>query len=131
MARETFKKVITSEEKWEEVNSKNKKLMDRFLKEKSTRCSSVTIKNYRSDLKIFFTWNMEENDDKYFPNIKKLDFSDFFAYGVEELKWGSARFARMRACLSSLSVILSAVFLTSHLCEALSFFVLILLYSYS
>ena len=86
MARETFKKVITSEEKWAEVNSKNKKLMDRFLKEKSTRCSSVTIKNYRSDLKIFFTWNMEENDDKYFPNIKKLDFSDFFAYGVEEIK---------------------------------------------
>ena len=103
MARETFKKVITSEEKWEEVNSKNKKLMDRFLKEKATRCSAVTIKGYKSDLKIFFTWNMEENDDKYFPNIKKLDFSDFFAYGVEELKWGSARFARMRACLSSLS----------------------------
>ncbi len=28
MARETFKKVITSEEKWAEVNSKNKKLME-------------------------------------------------------------------------------------------------------
>ena len=43
--------------------------MDRFLKEKATRCSAVTIKGYKSDLKIFFTWNMEENDDKYFPNI--------------------------------------------------------------
>ena len=99
MARETFKRVITSEEKWAEVNSKNKKLMDRFLKEKATRCSAVTIKNYRSDLKIFFTWNMEENDDKYFPNIKKLDFSDFFAYGVEELKYSTMGMSNVMTCL--------------------------------
>ena len=103
MGRKTFRKVITSDEKWEMVSSKNKNLMDRFLKEKKTRCSSKTVDNYKSDLKIFFTWNMEENDDKFFPNIKKIEFSDFFAFAVEDLKWGSARFARMRSCLSRLS----------------------------
>ena len=103
MGRKTFRKVITSDEVWNEVNKKNKKLMDRFLKEKKTRCSVNTIKNYDSDLHIFFTWNYEENDDKYFVDIKKLDFADFFSYCVSELKWGSARFARMRSCLSSLS----------------------------
>lgn len=101
MGRKTFRKVITDDEIWEQVNSKNKKLIDRFLKEKTTRCSATTIKNYTSDLHIFFTWNYLENDDKFFVNIKKLDFSDFFSYCVTELKWGSARFARMRSCLSS------------------------------
>ena len=52
MGRKTFRKVITSDAKWEMVSSKNKKLMDRFLKEKKTRCSSKTVDNYRSDLKI-------------------------------------------------------------------------------
>ena len=103
MGRKTFRKVITSEETWNEISKKNKKLIERFLKEKKTRCSEKTIKNYDSDLHIFFTWNYEENDDKYFIDIKKLDFADFFSYCVSELKWGSARFARMRSCLSSLS----------------------------
>jgi hypothetical protein len=57
MARETFRKVITSDETWELVNVKNKKLIERFLKEKTTRCSTTTIRNYTSDLHIFFTWN--------------------------------------------------------------------------
>ena len=103
MGRKTFRKVITSDEVWNEVNKKNKKLMDRFLKEKKTRCSAKTIKNYDSDLHIFFTWNYEENDDKFFVDIKKIEFADFFSYCVSELKWGSARFARMKSCLSSLS----------------------------
>lgn len=103
MGRKTFRKVITSDEKWEMVSSKNKKLMDRFLKEKKTRCSQNTIDGYTSDLKIFFTWNMEENDNKFFVDIKKIEFSDFFAFCVSDLKWGSSRFARVRSCLSSLS----------------------------
>lgn len=103
MARKTFKKQITNDETWELVNKKNKKLIDRFLKEKTTRCSKTTIKGYTSDLHIFFTWNYEENDDKFFVDIKKLDFADFFSYCVSDLKWGSARFARMKSCLSSLS----------------------------
>lgn len=60
MARKTFRKVITSDELLDQVNPKNKKLMNRFIKEKNTRCSDATIVNYTSDLNIFFTWNLLE-----------------------------------------------------------------------
>lgn len=103
MSRTTFKKVITSEENLEKINPKNKKMAERFLKEKDTRSSDGTIENYRSDLNIFFTWNLLENDNKFFVDIKKIEFSDFFSYCMSELKWGSARFSRMRSCLSSFS----------------------------
>lgn len=103
MARKTFRKIITNEEILENINPKNKKLMKRFIKEKNTRCSDATIRNYTSDLNIFFTWNYLENDDKFFVDIKKIEMADFFAYAVDDLKWGSARFSRMRSCLSSLS----------------------------
>lgn len=103
MARKTYRKVITSPELIDEINPKNKTLIKRFLKEKNTRCSDKTIKNYTSDLNIFFCWNVLENDNKFFVDIKKIELADFFSYGVEELKWGSARFSRMRSALSSLS----------------------------
>ncbi|TVY09974.1 tyrosine-type recombinase/integrase [Paenibacillus cremeus] len=103
MPRKTFKKQITSPELTEQINQKNKKLIDRFLKEKNTRCSDTTIEAYTSDLNIFFTWNLLNNENKFFIEIKKIEFADFFSYCVEELKWGSARFGRMKSCLSSLS----------------------------
>jgi site-specific recombinase XerD len=103
MARKTFRKVITSDELLEQINPENKKMIKRFLKEKNTRCSDATIRNYTSDLNIFFTWNLLENDDKFFVDIKKIELADFFSYAVDDLGWGSARFSRMRSCLSSLS----------------------------
>lgn len=104
MGRKTFRKVITDEETLLKINPKNLKLAERFLREKNTRCSDTTIKGYKSDLNIFWCWNYKYNDDAFFINIKKLDLADFFAYCVDELKWSSNRFARMRSCLSSLSL---------------------------
>jgi integrase len=78
--------------------------MKKFLKEKNTRSSDLTVVGYESDLKIFFTWNLQNNDNKFFVDIKKIEFSDFFSYVTGELKWGSARFGRMKSVLSSLSV---------------------------
>jgi site-specific recombinase XerD len=103
MSRKTFKKVITSPELLEQVNIENKKLMERFLKEKNTRCSDKTIEGYFSDLNIFFVWNLINNDDRFFVDIKKIEFADFFSFAVEELQWSSARFGRVRSALSQLS----------------------------
>jgi site-specific recombinase XerD len=103
MPRKTFRHVITSSELIEQINPKNKKLVERFLKEKNTRCSDASIKGYTSDLNIFFTWNLLNNENKFFVDVKKIELADFFSYCVEELKWGSARFGRVKSCLSSLS----------------------------
>ncbi|GFN32605.1 tyrosine-type recombinase/integrase [Paenibacillus xylaniclasticus] len=103
MPRKTFRKVITSEELTLKINPKNKKMVERFLREKNTRSADGTIEGYKSDLNIFFTWNLINNDNKFFCEIKKIEFADFFSYCVEDLKWSANRFGRMRSCLSSFS----------------------------
>jgi site-specific recombinase XerD len=103
MPRQTFKKIITSPELIGKINPENIKLMNAFLKEKNTRCSDMTIEGYRSDLNIFFCWNVENNNNKLFTNIRKIEFSEFFSFAVNELHWSSARFSRGKAALSSFS----------------------------
>ena len=103
MPRKTFKKIITSPELIEQINEKNKKLMKLFLKDKDRKCSSQTIKNYQSDLNIFFCWAVTNADNKFYPEIKKFEISDFFSFCIDELHWSGKRFARMRSVLSSLS----------------------------
>ncbi|MNH66528.1 site-specific tyrosine recombinase XerC [compost metagenome] len=103
MARKTFKKVITNDKLIEQFNPENVKLVNRFIKDKNMKCSEGTINGYKSDLNIFFTWNLLHNDNKFFVDIRKIEFSDFFSYGVEELQWSPKRFGRMKSCLSSFS----------------------------
>ena len=101
--RETFRKQITTEELTEQFNQENVKLIQRFLKHKNTSCSDGTIIGYTSDLNIFQTWNLLENKNKLFVDMKKLELADFFSYCVEELQWSPSRFSRVRSALSSLS----------------------------
>jgi len=103
MGRATFRKIITTPEKLDEVNPKNKTLQKQFLKNKSITCSETTITGYESDLNIFFVYCLDYLDNKFFVDIKKLEMSEFFSYCTEELQWGSSRLNRMRSALSSLS----------------------------
>lgn len=103
LARSTFKKKITNEESLENINPKNKKLMELFIKDKDRKCSDATIKGYTSDLNIFFCWIEQNCDNKYYPEMKKYEISDFFSYCVNDLQWNGKRFARMRSVLSGLS----------------------------
>ncbi|MFB5759107.1 tyrosine-type recombinase/integrase [Paenibacillus medicaginis] len=103
MPRNTYRKQITTPELIEQIKIDNKKLMERFLRERNTRCAEGTIEAYRSDLNIFFVWNLLNNENKLFVDVKKIEFADFFSFCVEELKWSSNRFGRMKSCLSSFS----------------------------
>ena len=110
MTRKTFTNHITSTELTEKINPENIKLMNRFLKDKAIRTSSKTIDVYKSSLIIFFTWNILYNENKFFIDIKKLEFSDFFSFVVEEMKVGSARQNVLRSVLSSLSIFIEKFF---------------------
>lgn len=103
MSRKTFRKIITSPELLEQINPKNKTLMRKFLNNKNAKCSDKTIVNYESDLNIFFTYNLLYNDNKFFIDIKKIELSEFFDYGLLELKWSGNRYSRIRSLLSSFS----------------------------
>lgn len=101
--RKTFRKVITSPELIEQINPKNKMLADRFLKNFATKRSPNSVVSYRSNLNIFFCWNAEHNDNKFFIDIRKIELMDFFDFCVTELKWSPNRYAQMHSCLSSFS----------------------------
>lgn len=102
-ARKTFRNKITSDEIIEKFNTKNQKLVDKYLKNLSTKRSPQTVKNYRSDFNIFFTWNYLYNDNELFTNLKKLDMQDFFDFAITDLHWKSCRYARCHSSLSELS----------------------------
>lgn len=101
--RETFRKIITSPELIEQINPTNVKLMDRFLKNFATKRSPKSVIVYKSNLQMFFCWNIENNDNKLFTDIRKIEMLDFFDYALSELKWSPNRFAQMHSCLSSFS----------------------------
>ena len=101
--RETYRKVITSPELIEQINPKNKQLVDRFLKNFATKRSPNSVVSYKSNLNIFFCYNVIYNDNKFFIDLKKYDLMDFFDFCCTELKWSSNRYAQMHSCLSSFS----------------------------
>lgn len=101
--RETFRKVITSDELISQVNPQNIKLMERFLKNFATKRSPKSVTVYRSNLNIFMCWNLLENDNKLFTKIRKIEMLDFFDYALSELKWSPNRFHQMHSSLSSFS----------------------------
>ncbi len=101
--RKTFRKVITSEELINQINPENVKLMERFLKNFATKRSPKSVVVYRSNLNIFFVWNLLENDNRPFAKIKKLQMLDFFDYALSELHWSPNRFHQCHSSLSSFS----------------------------
>lgn len=103
MPRKTFKLRITTPELIAQINPKNKKLVERYLKNFDTRRSDASVRVYKSNFDIFFCWNTIENENKFFVDIKKIEFMDFFDYCVNTLQWSSARYANMWSSLSSLS----------------------------
>jgi site-specific recombinase XerD len=110
MPRKTFRFLITTPKLILQINKDNALLAEKFLKEKNTRCSDKSVSSYKSDLDIFFVWNLINNENKFFVDIKKIDVLDFFSYCTNDLKWGSARFNRMRSCLSSLAQFIEKFF---------------------
>lgn len=105
MARKTvYNTDLVTTELWAKVNKKNKRLLDDFLAYCESCDKSPSTRNqYWAQLRIFFCWNYEQNEDKFFVDIRKRDFIVFFGYGRIELKWSPNRLSSFRAVLSSLS----------------------------
>ena len=101
--RETYRKIITSPELTEQINPKNMKFVERFLKNFATKRSPKSVTVYRSNLTIFLTWNLLYNENKLFMDIRKIELADFFDFCVTELKWNANRFHQMHSSLSSFS----------------------------
>lgn len=104
MRRSTVYNNITSQEKIDKISEENQYLINEFLDYlKSVDRAESTIKQYTSDLHIFFVWNEEKNGNKDFTTIKKREFAKFQACALNEWEWSPKRIRRVKSVISSLS----------------------------
>lgn len=104
MGRKTNYNDVFTPELWQEVNKENRRLLEDFLDYKnSSQKSKATINQYFQVLRLFFIWNLENNDNKFFVDIRKRDFIKFFNYLVNDTKSSPNRIINIRAIISSLS----------------------------
>lgn len=104
MGRETVYNSITNEELIKRISNQNKDLMNDFLDYlSSVDRSPRTIKSYRSDLEIFFVWNLQNNNNKYFVELSKREIAKFQNHAINTWDWSPNRIRRVKSTLSSMS----------------------------
>lgn len=104
MGRTTVYNNITSPEKLALCNKSNVDLGEEFLDYlKSIDRAETTIAQYNADLKIFWCWNLEFNDNKDFIKITKREFAKMQRHCLDEWGWSSKRVRRFKSVISSLS----------------------------
>lgn len=104
MGRKTVYNSVITPELWDSVNQENKDLLNDFLDYKrSSDKSPNTIEQYFQVLRLFFVWDLQNCNNKFFVDLKKRDFIKFFNYMVTEMKASPNRIATVKSILSSLS----------------------------
>ncbi len=98
---ELIKTEEITDEQWNSVNPKNKKIVEEFLRE-STQLSPQTLKQYTSGLRIYFNWIKNNADDKSFYEIKSRDYLQYQNYLVRN-NMSSSAIKFKRSSISSLN----------------------------
>lgn len=104
MGRKTQQNDITSDELLKQVNPKNTRLKKDFLNYlDSIQRSKTTINGYNNDLDIFYVWNLQNNDNKFFVDLTKRDLISYQSWLDNNNNNSPARIRRLKSTLSSLS----------------------------
>lgn len=102
--RSTVYNNITNEEKLKQCNLKNIELGKDFIDYlKSVDRAETTIKQYESDLRILWCWNLENNNNKDFIKITKREFARMQNHCLNEWGWSPKRVRRFKSVISSMS----------------------------
>ena len=104
MGRKTKMNKLTSPELLAQVNRNNTQLKEEFLRYlTAVNRSEGTIRQYGSDLDIFFCWVLQNAGNKDFVKISKRDIIAFQGWLLNENENSPARVRRIKATISSLS----------------------------
>lgn len=102
--RSTVYNSIASPEKLANINPENIDLQNEFVVIlTSQNKSKETIKQYVANLRVFWCWNLEHNNNIPFTKINKRQFVKWQTYCLNEYGWSPKRVRTVRATLSSLS----------------------------
>ena len=105
MPRKTKQNDITSPELLSQVNPDNMRLKQDFISYLQTvQRSPKTIAGYSNDLDIFWVWNLQHNNNKFFPKISKRDYAAFQHWLINDNGNSPSRVRRLNPALSTLSI---------------------------
>lgn len=104
MSRLTTYNYICDNVSTKQFDTQNQFLLSSFEEYlESVDKAKSTIDQYMHDLKIFFTWNLNDNNNKPFTKISKREFAKFQGNAINIWKWSSNRIRRVKSTISSLS----------------------------
>ena len=104
LGRSTVYNNITTPELLQQVLPSNVELADDFIDYlKSIGRAETTIEQYKSDLRIFWVWNLQHNQNKEFIKITKREFARFQNHCLNEWGWSPKRIRRVKSVISSMS----------------------------
>lgn len=104
LGRSTVYNNITTPELLQQVLPSNVELAEDFIDYlKSIGRAETTIEQYKSDLRIFWVWNLQHNQNKEFIKITKREFARFQNHCLNEWGWSPKRIRRVKSVLSSMS----------------------------
>jgi len=102
--RKTRRDMQTTPELISQISKENTNLIKQFIEYlKATGKSTTTIHAYTNDLYLFFVWNLQNNDNKFFVDFTKRDVMRYQSFLIGDLELSSNRIRRRKATLSSLS----------------------------
>lgn len=104
MARSTvYNKGLTTKEKINKISKENKELIEDFLIYcESEDKSKESMKQYIPNLNVFFCWNLDFNNNKFFVDLTIKDIMKYQNY-LMKLNLSSARIRSLKSVISSLS----------------------------
>lgn len=104
MARKTKYNKIVSDDKFDLINTQNMNLLKEWeVYLKMSGRSSDTIDKYKSNVRIYFVWLLDNRENRFFVDCKKKDFMFFFDYAINEYGWSPNRTRVLKDTLSSFS----------------------------
>jgi len=110
LGRKTVYNNICTPELIAQISDENNELMEGFLEYlHSLDRSPNTIDGYKNDLEIFFVWNVQHNNNKFFIDFTKRDILKYQGYLLHELQHSSKRVRRLRSTISSMSNYIEAM----------------------
>ena len=102
--RSTVYNSITSKEKLEQVNPDNLELQKDYIEHlRAVDRAKTTIYQYGQNLNVFWCWNLEFNNNKFFVELTKREISKFQNHAINVWGWSPRRVRTVKSTLSSLS----------------------------
>ena len=104
IGRSTVYNKIMTPEKLEQCNAENLQLMEDYLDYMaSIDRSKTTMTQYKYNMQIFWCWNLEFNNNKFFVDLTKRELAKFQNHAINVWGWSPKRIRTVKATLSSLS----------------------------